>query len=69
MRVLQVVTDPSRRGAQLFAVDLAAALVAAGLDVRTVALGPAPGGSTLDLRVLGRRRIARCSYPFHEDCN
>jgi glycosyltransferase involved in cell wall biosynthesis len=57
-RVLQVITDPTRRGAQLFAVDLGDALGHAGIEVRTVALGDAQGPLTLDVPPLGRRRIA-----------
>ena len=50
MKVLQVVTDPDRRGAQVFAVDLGSALVDLGHDVDTVALAPgthsAPASTT-----------------------
>jgi glycosyltransferase involved in cell wall biosynthesis len=58
-----VVTDPTRRGAQLFAVDLGDALGRRGLAVRTVALATAPcapgsRASTLDVPALGARRIA-----------
>lgn len=38
VRVLQVVTDRDRRGAQVFATDLAPALEGLGAEVRTVAL-------------------------------
>ena len=54
-RVLQVVTDTDRRGAQVFASDLDAALARRGIDVRTVALAPGRVGG-LDLPVLGPSR-------------
>jgi glycosyltransferase involved in cell wall biosynthesis len=56
MRILQVVTDTDRRGAQVFAVDLASELTRAGNAVRTVALerGAVP---VLDLPVLGTTRL------------
>ena len=56
MRILQVVTDTDRRGAQVFAVDLAGELTRAGNSVRTVALerGSVP---VLDLPVLGTTRL------------
>ncbi len=59
-RVLQVITDPGRRGAQVFAVDLGDALRATGFDVRTVALGEAELGdrASLDVPVLGARRVS-----------
>jgi glycosyltransferase involved in cell wall biosynthesis len=58
LRVLQVITDPTRRGAQLFAIDLGDALRRGGIEVRTVALGPAPEASGVDVPVLGARRVA-----------
>lgn len=57
MRILQVVTDTDRRGAQVFAADLAPALGARGHDVETVALERGRTGG-LDVEVLGRRRLA-----------
>ncbi|HXY92129.1 MAG TPA: glycosyltransferase family 4 protein [Acidimicrobiia bacterium] len=57
LRVVQVITDPTRRGAQLFALDLADALERSGHDVETVALGPAPGAPEFDVQVLGARRV------------
>jgi glycosyltransferase involved in cell wall biosynthesis len=62
LRILQVVTDTDRRGAQTFAVELGAALAAVGHDVRTVALAPGtagPPGARLDLETLGPTRRAR----------
>jgi glycosyltransferase involved in cell wall biosynthesis len=58
MRVLQVVTDTDRRGAQTFASHLHDALAERGHDVETVALAPGRGSDRLDLPVLGRRRLA-----------
>jgi glycosyltransferase involved in cell wall biosynthesis len=52
VRVLQVVTDDNRRGAQVFARDLHRALCDLGMDLRTVALGPGRVGG-LDVDVLG----------------
>ena len=48
MDILQVVTDPNRRGAQVFAHDLGVALSARGHQVATVALG---GGTVARLRL------------------
>jgi glycosyltransferase involved in cell wall biosynthesis len=53
--VLQVVTDTDRRGAQVFATDLHAALERQDVKVRTVALAPGRVGG-LDLPVLGQKR-------------
>ncbi len=58
LRVLQVITDPTRRGAQLFAVDLGDSLGRAGFEVRTVALADSHGPATLDVPALGHRPIA-----------
>lgn len=56
MRILQVITDTDRRGAQVFATDLGEALTAAGHAVTTVALAPGSNQRPLDVPVLGRRR-------------
>lgn len=56
MRILQVITDTDRRGAQVFATDLGAALAAAGHDVTTVALAPGSQDRRLDVPILGMRR-------------
>lgn len=56
MRVLQVITDTDRRGAQVFATDLAAAMVTLGHDVDTVALIPGEQRPALDVETLGRRQ-------------
>src|SRR5256885_421281 len=50
--VLQVVTDTDRRGAQIFASDLEAALRNQGRKVTTVALAPGHAGG-IDVPVLG----------------
>jgi len=55
VRILQVITDTDRRGAQLFALDLAVALTELGHSVRTVALAPGVVGG-LDVEVIGPRR-------------
>ena len=60
--VLHVVTSTQRRGAETFAVDLAAALAARGLHSEVVALAPglatAAGGGTHDVPVLGEAPLA-----------
>ncbi|MEO6122945.1 MAG: glycosyltransferase family 4 protein [Ilumatobacteraceae bacterium] len=56
MKVLQVITDRDRRGAQVFATDLAAGLVEIGADVETVALTRGTHGDLLDIDVLGPSR-------------
>lgn len=55
MRILQVITDTDRRGAQVFATDLHAALERRGHEVQTVALAPGAGHPALQVPVLGRR--------------
>ena len=54
-RLLQVVTDTDRRGAQVFATDLHDALARRGWVVRTAALAPGAVGG-LDVAVLGPGR-------------
>jgi glycosyltransferase involved in cell wall biosynthesis len=53
MRILQVITDRDRRGAQVFAVSLEAALRPLGHQVATVALAPGTREARLDVEVLG----------------
>lgn len=55
MRILQVITDTDRRGAQVFAMDLGEAMTERGHDVRTVALAPGQRVSKLEVPVLGAR--------------
>lgn len=57
LRVLQLITDRDRRGAQVFALDLAAGLHALGSTVETVALRPGRHGDLLPVRALGARRF------------
>jgi glycosyltransferase involved in cell wall biosynthesis len=57
MRILQLITDRDRRGAQVFALDLEAWLRRAGSSVDTVALTPEAHGSPLPVRALGTRRF------------
>lgn len=57
MRILQLVTDDDRRGAQVFGVSLHAELAARGHTVRTVALASGREGG-LDLPILGPRRVS-----------
>jgi len=56
-RILQVVTDTDRRGAQVFATDLHEAMRSLGHEVRTVALAPGSVGG-LDVPVLGQQRMS-----------
>lgn len=53
--VLQVIASDDRRGAEIFAVDLHAALLERGRAVRTLALAPGAGASSLDVPFLGTR--------------
>lgn len=53
LSVLQVVTDRDRRGAQVFATDLAPGLASCGFAVETVALADGPRGNALGVDVLG----------------
>jgi glycosyltransferase involved in cell wall biosynthesis len=56
MRVLQVITDRDRRGAQVFATDLERGLIALNVDVTTVALAAGTHGDLLPVTVLGPSR-------------
>lgn len=60
VRVLQVISDTDRRGAQVFAADLQEALVDLSHRVRTVALHPGSSSARLDVPALGpsRRSLA-----------
>ena len=56
MRVLHVITDTDRRGAQVFALDLQDALLRLGHDSTTVALAPGDQQPALDVETLGPSR-------------
>lgn len=56
LSILQVITDTDRRGAQVFATDLAVGLDVLGHHVSTVALAPGSNATGLDLPVLGPTR-------------
>jgi glycosyltransferase involved in cell wall biosynthesis len=56
LRVLQVVTDRDRRGAQVYAMDLHGGLEALGCTVLTVALAPGEHGDGLSIDALGPTR-------------
>ncbi len=58
MRILQLITDTDRRGAQVFATDLGPALAALGHDVTTVALAPGTTEPPLPVPVLGPTRLS-----------
>lgn len=53
LSVLQVVTDQDRRGAQVFATDLATGLRARNVTVETVALADGPRGDVLGVEAIG----------------
>jgi hypothetical protein len=55
VKILQVVTETDRRGAQVFVCDLGNAL-RARYDVTTVALAPGERSERLDVPTRGRRR-------------
>lgn len=57
MGVLHVITSTARRGAEVFAVDLAEELAARGRHVRTVALAPGPDPNGLPVPTLGRTAL------------
>ena len=57
LRILQLITDRERRGAQVFALDLAVRLRASEAEVETVALVPGVHGDLLPVRALGTRRL------------
>jgi glycosyltransferase involved in cell wall biosynthesis len=56
VRILQVITDTDRRGAQMFATDLGDALARRGHEVSTVAMVAGRADSTLAVPVLGTSR-------------
>lgn len=56
-KILQLVTDRDRRGAQVFALDLAVGLRELGATVQTVALAPGAHGDLLPVPALGTRRL------------
>jgi len=57
MKILQVVTDTDRRGAQVFATDLGRELATRGHAVETVALAPGSHAAGLDIETLGAARL------------
>ena len=64
MRILHVVGTSRRRGAETFALELAAALDACGHDDSVVALGPGPdGGSDPELPALTKRHVGFARSP------
>lgn len=56
MKILQVITDTDRRGAQVFALKLGAAMEDQGHTVSTVALAPGHQTNPLDVETLGETR-------------
>lgn len=56
--VLHVITSARRRGAEVFAVDLASALADREVPSDVVALGPGDGGAVLDVETLGSAPLA-----------
>ena len=55
--ILHVLTDPDRRGAQVFGTDLGDAFSRTGRDVRVVALAPGQSDGSLPVPVLGPSRL------------
>ncbi len=60
-RILHVVTDTDRRGAQVFAEEITGRSRQDGAKIRSVALAPGKGGGGLPFEVLGPRRLAPTS--------
>jgi glycosyltransferase involved in cell wall biosynthesis len=60
-RILHVITDTRRRGAQTFAIDLDSELRRRGADSRVVALATGASDADLDVPTLGTRRFALAS--------
>jgi glycosyltransferase involved in cell wall biosynthesis len=58
IRILQVITDTDRRGAQKFALDLHRALEQHNVEVSTVALAPGTSPDGFDVPVLGSSRMS-----------
>jgi glycosyltransferase involved in cell wall biosynthesis len=58
MKVLQVITDRDRRGAQVFAMDLHDGLTDLGIEVGTVALTAGRHGDLLPIPALGPTRLS-----------
>ena len=56
MDILQLISDTDRRGAQVFATELGAALGQRGHRVHTVALAPGRSAAPLDVEALGGSR-------------
>ena len=56
-RILQLISDRDRRGAQVFALELAVGLRQLGSTVETVALAPGAHGDLLPVPALGSRRL------------
>jgi glycosyltransferase involved in cell wall biosynthesis len=66
VRILQVITDTDRRGAQVFALDLGEEPGRLGHVVTTVALTPGSRRDRVDVRVLGdRARAPRTLLALH----
>lgn len=62
MRILQLITDTDRRGAQVFAVDLGDALRRRNHEIDTVAMTPGRSASRIDVETLGDSRRAPGLY-------
>lgn len=59
LRVLHLITDRNRRGAQVFALDLAAGLEHLGMSNEVLALSPGSADDSLEVEVLGPSRRSR----------
>lgn len=58
MRILHLITDRDRRGAQVHALDLSDGLERAGVHTEVVALAPGEHGDLLPVEVLGPSRLS-----------
>lgn len=68
MRVLHVVTDTDRRGAQVFATDLSNGLAELGSQSEVVALAPGRTDGLLPVEVLGPTRRSRQTFAELRRC-
>lgn len=61
LKVLHIVAANQRRGAEVFATDLAGALAEEGVQGRVMALAPGPDGDVQGVATLGRRPLGSTS--------
>jgi len=66
VRILQLVNKPQRRGAEIFAAQLGAALRKQGHDTRTAYLYPHPGNNSLPLQAQDYMLAGRADHPLEK---